>query len=212
MSQDFDIRSSYVQTSPNFSVQMSLSPNKSSFSDKYLSLFNSVVKPTTPENTYWNKYKERTERYYKKQNTDLDIKAMQFKLEQDKLNYKKDFPFTQRSNNSGQALVNLKKSLEKKEIKNYGDFTKKTRNYYYKKDLLKMLNIPEKEENMYNYTFIKQSKGFDQDRYPNAFVKKIKKTFPEFIKDGFVQKTFCLDKSDNLKFAKMKKEINKIFS
>ena len=49
-----------------------------------------VVKPTKPENSYWSKYKERTERYYKKQNTDLDIKAMQFKLEQDKMNYKKD--------------------------------------------------------------------------------------------------------------------------
>ena len=44
------------------------------------------------------------------------------------------------------------------------------------------------------------------------FYKKLKKKFPDFVQGGYLKNTFYIDKSDNMRFAKMKREINKIFS
>ena len=66
-----------------------MSPNKkSSFSDKYHSLFTEVMKTKTPQSEFWTKYKESNERKQKKLSDTLDIKAIQFRLEQQKENYK----------------------------------------------------------------------------------------------------------------------------
>ena len=184
-----------------------MSPNKkSSFSDKYHSLFTEVMKTKTPQSEFWTKYKESNERKQKKLSDTLDIKAIQFRLEQQKENYKNEFPFTHHSIKADKALVTLRRSIESN-----CKTAQKNRNYYFKKDVLNLLS-PEKEKNVYSITEAYRQKKFDQDKYPNDFYKKLKKKFPDFVQGGYLKNTFYIDKSDNMRFAKMKREINKIFS
>lgn len=186
--------------------------NKSAFSDKYHNIFCEIMKSKSPDNAYWTKYIEKRDKLEKKYSGDLDLKTVQFKLEQQKLNYKKDFPFTQRSVTTEKALVSLKRSLGCSLLSNKDKSLQKNKNYYYKKDVLNLLSIPESDEFNYKNKQKKTIKGFDHNKYSNTFIKQIKKKFPDFVKEGYLQKTFCIDKSENLKLAKMKKEINKLFS
>ena len=190
-----------IETSPSISKN-----GNSSFSDKYHSLFTEVMKTKAPQSEFWTKYKESNDKKQKKLSDTLDIKTIQFRLEQQKSNYKNEFPFTHHSIKADKALVTLRRSLDSN-----SNTIQKNKNYYYKKDVLNLLS-PEKEKNVNCITETYQRKKFDQDKYPSDFYKKLKKKFPDFVMGGYLKNTFYIDKSDNMRFAKMKREINKIFS
>ena len=101
MSEDMysDRSSLFTSTTPSYSVNLT-SPskihqfnmsfrNKSAFSDKYHNIFCEIIKSKSPDNAYWTKYIEKRDKLEKKYSGDLDLKTVQFKLEQQKLNYKR---------------------------------------------------------------------------------------------------------------------------
>ena len=183
-----------------------MSPNtKSSFSDKYHSLFTEVMKTKTPQSEFWTKYKESNDKKQKKLSDTLDIKAIQFRLEQQKSNYKNEFPFTHHSIKADKALVSLRRSIESN-----SSTAQKNRNYYFKKDVLHLLS-PEKEKNVYSITEAYRQKKFDQDKYPNDFYKKLKKKFPDFVQGGYLKNTFYIDKSDEIILCDLKYIRNVIY-
>ena len=112
-------------------------------------------------------------------------KPIQFRLEQQKENYKNEFPFTHHSIKADKALVTLRRSIESN-----CRTAQKNRNYYFKKDVLNLLS-PEKEKNVYSITEAYRQKKFDQDKYPNDFYKKLKKKFPQFTRDYIFDILVC---------------------
>jgi hypothetical protein len=192
------------------------------FREKYHNLFTELKQTKQPEGNYWEKYSHKILKSNKKFNDNLDIKAIQFKLEQQKntaLGYKKEFPFTERGSMKSERTLNkLRQSLDQQLFE-----TKKERKQLYqnrkrsqKDEILNILHN-NNNGNKYNNLFMScdsiSNRGISQDKISDMFLNKIKKKFPTFVKDGYLQKTFYMENGKNARISEMKNEINlKLYS
>ena len=191
------------------------------FREKFHNLFTELKQTKQPEGNYWENYSHKIFQSNKKFNDNLDIKAIQFKLEQQKnhkLNYQKEFPFTERGSMKSERTLNrLRQSLDQQLFE-----TKKERKQLHQNKKLsqknELLNILQNNNNYKNNSMFVScdnfsKKGISQDKVSNIFLNKIKKKFPTFVKDGYLQKTFYMENSKNIRISKMKNEINlKLYS
>lgn len=179
------------------------------FLEKYHSLFTEIKQTKQPEGQYWEHYTDRTFKLTKKFNDDLGLKTIQSKLEQERHN----------------PRYNNKKVNSLLTERHIYDITRqnKHKQLSHKKELLSALNTNNSvslsssissnhKRNGYSL-FNDNRKGFDKDKYSSDFLNKVKKKFPDFVKDGYLQNTFCIESGDNMRIAKMKNDINiKLYS
>ena len=191
------------------------------FREKYHNLFTELKQTKQPEGNYWENYNHKILKSNKKFNDNLDIKTIQFKLEQQKnqkLGYQKEFPFTERGSMKSERTLNrLRQSLDQQLFE-----TKKERKQLYqnrkrsqKDEILNILhnNNSNKNNNLFMSCDSIPNRGISQDKISDMFLNKIKKKFPTFVKDGYLQKTFYMENSKNARISEMKNEINlKLYS
>lgn len=183
------------------------------FSEKYHTLFNDCIRSSSPPGNYWKSYMAHANKQDRRFRDAIDIKAIQYKLEQEKK--KKEYPFTKRVITTQKAINSIRRNIDKALYNNPSGSPMKTKGYLRKKDLLDMLIQKDPDYNIVkkrnNFSPVKKPiTGLDETKYPDVFVKQMKKKFPDFFKDGYFRKTFYLNHKDNLKIENMKKQLESL--